>query len=67
MSQMDSELSEDFVVKVGMHQESVLSLFLFTIVVDVDELAREGVLSKIVYADDVVLMNDTNYGLRDKF
>ena len=44
---MDSELSEEFKVKVGMHQGSMLSSFLFTVVVDVDtEFAREGALSE---------------------
>ena len=38
---MDSELSEEFDVKVGMHQGSVLSPFPFVVVVDVvTELAR---------------------------
>ena len=38
---MDSELSEEFVFKVGMHQISVLSPFLFALVVDViTEFAR---------------------------
>ena len=43
---MDFELSEEFEVIVGMCQESVLSLFLFGMVVDVvTEFAREGALS----------------------
>ena len=38
---VDSELSEEFEVKVGMHQVSVLSHFLFVVVVDVvAEFAR---------------------------
>ena len=37
---VDSELSEEFEVKVLMHQGSVLSHFLFAVVVDVTKLAR---------------------------
>ena len=42
---VDSELSEEFEVNVIMHQECVLSPFIFEVVVDVvTELAIEGVL-----------------------
>ena len=65
---MDSELSEEFEVKVGMHQGSVLLPFLFAVVVDVvTEFAREGALSELLYADDLVLMSDAINGLRNKF
>ena len=65
---VDSELSEEIEVKVGMHKGSVLSHFLFAVVVDVvTELAREGVLSKLLYADDLVLMSETIEELRNKF
>ena len=65
---VDSELSEEFKVKVGMHQGSVLSPFLFAVVVDVvTEFARDGVLSELLYADDLVLMSETIEGLRNKF
>ena len=57
---VDSELSEEFEVKVGMHQGSVQSPFIFALVVDVvTEFAREGVLSELLYADGLVLMSET--------
>ena len=52
----------------GVYQGSVLSPFLFAVVVDVvTEFAREGVLSELQYADDLVLMSETIEGLSDKF
>ena len=57
---VDSELSEEFEVNVGMYQGSVLSPFLFALVVDVvTEFVREGALSKLLHADDLVLMSET--------
>ena len=45
---VDSELSEEFEVNVGVHQGYVLSSFLFVVVVDVvTEIARDGVLSEL--------------------
>ena len=64
---VDSEMSEEFEVKVGMHQGSVLSPFLFALVGDVvTEFAREGELSELLFADDLVLMSETIEGLRNK-
>ena len=60
--------SEEFLVKVGVHQGSVLSPFLFAIVVDVvAEEIREGVPYEILYADDLVLVSETLEGLQRKF
>ena len=61
---VDSELSEEFEVNVGMYQRSVLSPFLFAVVVNVvTELASEGVLGELLYADDLVLMSERIEGL----
>ena len=65
---VDYELSEEFEVKLGMHQGSVLSSFLFVVVVDAaGEFVREVVLSELLYGDDFVLMSETNEWLKDDF
>ena len=65
---VDTELSEEFDVKVGMHHGSVQSPFLFAVVVDVvTEFTREGALSEMLYANDLVLMSETIEGLRNEF
>ena len=67
MVRVDSELPEEFEVKVGMQQGSVLSHLLFTVVVDVvTEFAREDALSELLCADDLVLISETIEGLRNK-
>ena len=53
----------EFDVHEGMHYSSLL----FGVVDIVTELAREGVLSDLRYADDLVLMSETIDGLRDEF
>ena len=58
---VDSELSEEFEVKVGMMlQASMLSPYLCAVALDVvNELTREGVQSELTYADDLVPMSQT--------
>ena len=63
-----SAYSEELEVKVGVHQGSVLSSSLFAIVVDViTENARRGVVNKLLYADDLVLMHETMEDLKERF
>ena len=52
----------------GINQGSVLSPFLFAVVVDVvPDFTREGDLSELLYADDLVMMSETIVGLWDMF
>ena len=60
---VDSELSDELEVKVGIHQRSVLSPFHFAVVIDVTELAREHDLSELLHANDLVLMSEIIEGL----
>ena len=60
--------SEEFDVGVGVHQGSVLSPFLFSILLDVlSEDGRKGVLYELFYADDLVLMAETMEELEAQF
>ena len=63
-----SGLSEEFSVKVGVHQRSELSPLLFAMVIDeVTENARKDWMKQILYADDLVLKGETMVELRENF
>ena len=65
---MGSSYSEEFKVKVGVHQGSVLSPPLFAVAVDaITENARRGVVNELLYADDLVLISETMKDLRKDF
>ena len=55
-------------VKVGVHQGSPLSLFLFATVIHVvtDEVSKD-LFYEILYADDSVLLSNFIEGIRRKF
>ena len=58
--------SEEFEVKVGVHQGSVLSPFLFVAVLEVlTRETREGLPWELLYADDLVLMAESIENLRE--
>ena len=66
---VNEELSEEYEIKVGiMYQRYVLPPFLLANVVDVvTELGREDVITELLYADDLLIMNKTTGGHRNKY
>ena len=63
-----SAYSEEFEVKVAVHQGSVMSPLLFAIVVDViTENVTRGMVNILLYADNLVLMSETMEDLKERF
>ena len=55
-----SGTTEEFWVRVDVHQGSVLSPLIFAIVVDaMTEQASEGLLNEILFADNLMLMSES--------
>ena len=57
---IDCKQAKEFEVKVGVHQGSVLSPLLFTMVMEkTTEDVRKGGVKEVLYADDLVLLGDS--------
>ena len=62
------ELFEEFEVKVGVHQRSVLLLLVFVMLVDVVmKCVRNSLMNEMFYGDGLVLTSEMMEGLREKF
>ena len=60
--------TDSFEVKVGVHQGSALSPFLFAVVMDVlSEDVREGMLWDLLFADDLVITAETMEELQERY
>lgn len=60
--------TDEFTIKVGLHQGSGLSPFLFTIILDViSEEFRGGLPWELLFADDLALMADSETELQNKW
>ena len=60
--------TDSFEVKIGLHQGSALSPFLFAVVMDVlSEDVREGMLWDILFADDLVITAKTLEELQERY
>ena len=64
---VEGNASKEFTVRMGIHQGSILSPFIFAAVKDVvtEEVAKEG--HALMYADDLVLICETKEEARQRF
>ena len=59
--------TDDFTVKVGLHQGSALSPYLFDLIIDVlTREVKEELPWSIMFADDIVLCDDKREGVEEK-
>ena len=60
--------TDEFPIKVGLHQGSGLSPFLFIVVLDViSEELRCGLPSELLFADDLAIVTDTEEEMQRKW
>ena len=62
-----SGTSDEFEVRIGVHQGFVLSPLIFATVIDVVTEHARGLLNEILYADDLALMSESLDDLRERF
>ena len=60
---VEGEYSKEFAVRVGIHQGSILSPFIFAVVME--EVAKEG--RALMYVDNLVLICETKEEVRRRF
>jgi len=64
---MHDKLSDEFEVKVGVHQGSVLSPLLFIIVVEaLSKSCRSGLPWELLYPDDLAIVAESEESLMEK-
>ena len=66
--EVNGKVSKGFGVRVGAHQGSVFSSLLFIIVLEaLSKRFRGGLPSELLYADDLILMANSEEMLTEKF
>jgi Reverse transcriptase (RNA-dependent DNA polymerase) len=59
--------SNTFSIKIGLHQGSALSLYIFTLVMDeITNDIQEDISCCMLFADDVVLIDESRIGVNQK-